>query len=138
MGRHSVISIRPGSEPAVAGERLRAAIDDFRMAQYCRRRAEECQRLWEAGRESEIGHVKEMAHAGDRRFRGRTDRELTTIGAIRWSQSTEAQRIRRREERYTKRAMLDLAFARFLTHLHELSGERLPSAADRTDTDDAR
>lgn len=134
MGRHSVISIRrPGSEPVVAADRLRAAIDDFRVAQYCRRRAEECQRLWEAGRESEIDHVKELAHAGDRRFRGRNDRELTTIGSIRWSQSAEAHRIRRREERYTKRAMLDLAFARFLTHLHELAGEPVPGAGGGTD-----
>jgi hypothetical protein len=139
MGRHSVISIRrPGSEPAVAARQLRAALDDFRMAQYCRRRAEECQRRWEAGRESEIEFVRELARAGDRRFRGRNDRELTTIGVIRWAQSTEAQRLRRREERNTKRAMLDLAFARFLTHLHELSGERVPSAGGRMDTDDAR
>lgn len=139
MGRHSVISIRrPGSEPVVAADQFRAAIHDFRVAQYCRRRAEECQRLWESGREAEIEYVKEMAHGGDRRFRGRNDRELTTIGSIRWSQSTEAQRIRRREERYTKRAMLDLAFARFLTHLHELAGEPVPGADGRTEADGIR
>ncbi|GAA1032632.1 hypothetical protein GCM10009557_31760 [Virgisporangium ochraceum] len=139
MGRHSVISIRrPGSGPVVAADQLRSAIDDFREAQYCRRRAEECQRQWEAGRESEIDHVKELAHTGDRRFRGRNDRELTTIGTIRWAQSTQAQRLRRREERYTRRAMLDLAFARFLTHLQELSGEGVPPVTGRTEADDAR
>lgn len=128
MGRHSVISIRRSDRDAAAtAERIRAAAGEFRAARDCRRKAKDCELLWDAGRASAIEHVAELAAVGDRRFRGRSDRELTLIGAMRWSQSTEAQRLRRREERYTKRAMLDLAFARFLMHLHELADEPYPT-----------
>ena len=60
------------------------------------------------------------------------------VGTFSGRANARLARSSRGEERYTKRAMLDLAFARFLTHLHELAGEPVPGADGRTEADGIR
>jgi hypothetical protein len=105
----------------MSASRIRAVDSDYRTARECRRRADECRQSWDAGRAREIDHVIQRAFAGDRRFIGKSERDLQMIGAVRWSQSTEAHRLRRREERYAQRAVLNLACARFGTHIRALA-----------------
>ncbi len=90
--------------------------DDHERAEYFRGLAEEYRRQWHAGRSRELRHVQERALAGDNRFRGRTEGDLTDIARLRWSRSAPAARLARLEELFMRYSHMYLAFAEYDLH----------------------
>ena len=96
-----------------AAEEIDDLPDDYHRALFCRTQAELFRHQWFAGRQQEIDHVRERAHAHDARFANLTEHQLELIGKMRWSQSAQSKRLGGLEERYSAWALMYLAFAEF-------------------------